>query len=269
MALLRPPKIVRAELFQKELLGQSKALTIVARSEEGEAVDCIIKLNSRLKFPPTEHLREWLACAIGTVLGITVPTAYQVEIDEEFATAVEDQAVRRDALRSKPLSPVFGCSIFSGGSQFTAGERLRPALLPSASTLLAFDVFIHNVDRRLQNHNVFVRREEFAAFDHGDAFAFIFPLFGAPSPSEDPCDSLVDQHVLRPSLRGLELPLEDFYEALTGLTDNVFAEIQSLTPVAWTEGPAAGKLEEIIRVLCERRDAVKKWLPIVQQRVRK
>jgi hypothetical protein len=94
-------------------------------------------------------------------------------------------------------------------------------------------------------------------------------LIGAPDPSEDPCDGLVEQHVLRQSLRGLELPLEDFYEALDELTDEVFEEIRRATPAAWTMGPATGTLDKIIKVLSKRRDAVYQWLPMVAQRVRK
>lgn len=265
MAELRSPKILEAELFHRELQGQSRALVVTARSEEGDPVDCIVKLSSRLKFPPTEHLREWLACALGAVLGIRVPTPYEVVITEDFANAIDDVEVRRDSLKS--VGTIFGCSIFDAATQFTASDRLRSDLVASAAELLAFDVFIHNVDRRQQNHNVLVRRDEFVAFDHGDAFAFIFPVILAPDPAEDPCEGLVQQHVLRQSLRGIALPLEGFYAAVSGVSDEVFQQIRRLTPAGWQTGPAAGKLEEIIRVLRGRRDAVKRWLPMVEQLV--
>lgn len=249
-------------------MGQSRAVVLVGRSDEGEAIECIAKLNSRLKNPPTEHLFEWLGCAIGKVLGITVPTPFQVEITEDFANSIGDGEVRRDAVNS--IGTLFGCSEFDNATQFSPEAPLRGAdLIQSAAELIAFDIFIHNADRRLTNHNLLVRRSEFVAFDHGDAFTFLVPVLFAPDPCEDPCESIVEQHVLRQALKGIPLPLQDFYDALSGLTDEVFEEIRAATPAEWQTGPAAGKLSEIINVLCMRRDAVRKWLPKVEQWIRR
>ena len=264
---VRAPKPLRAELFERELMGQSKALLISARDDTGEAVSCVTKLDARLKFPPTEHLREWLGCALGEVLGIRVPVPYRVLIESDFATGIKDAGTRSDALKS--LGAAFGCSIFSGATQWLSEGSLPADLQAPAAELLAFDMFIHNVDRRAQNHNVMVGREEVLAFDHGDAFAFIFPNIGAPPAATDPLVAVADQHVFRSALRGIELPLSGFYESLKTLTDDVFEEICALTPSEWQAGPAAGKLREICDVLRARRDSVHQWLPIVEQWVRK
>ena len=264
---VRAPKLLRAELFDRELKGQSKALLVSARDTAGEAVTCITKLDARLKFPPTEHLREWLGCALGTVLGIHVPIPYRVQIEHDFASGIPDPRTRADA--EKSLGVAFGCSVFNGATQWLNAGSLPADLHAPAAELLAFDMFIHNVDRRAKNHNVMVGREEVLAFDHGDAFAFIFPNIGAPPAAEDPLTEVAEQHVFRSALRGIELPLSGFYDAVKTLTDDVFEEIRANTPAEWQNGPAAGKLEEICDVLRARRDSVHRWLPIVEQWVRK
>ena len=250
-------------------MGQSRALHVTGRGEQdGKAVECITKLSARLKLPPTEHLREWLGCAVGKVMGINVPEPYQIQIDQDFASGLpQSESLRADAQRS--LGVAFGCSIFNGATQWTSEGGLPHDLHAPAAELLAFDMFIHNVDRRAVNPNVMVGRDEVFAFDHGDAFAFIFPNIGAPPPAEDPATDLVEHHVFRSALRGIELPLSGFHEGLEALTDNVLSEIEAVTPMEWQTGLATGKLKEILDVLRARRDAVNRWLPILEQWVRK
>ena len=267
MGEFRAPKLVRAELFAQTLMGQSRALLVNCRSDDDDQpVDCITKLDARLKFPPTEHLREWLGCAVGNVMGINVPDAYRVEIRQDFADGLPpDDGLRADAKRS--LGIAFGCSVFRGGTQWVSEGGLPPELRERAAELLAFDMFIHNLDRRATNPNVFVDRDDVWAFDHGEAFSFIFPNFGAPPPAVDPLTEVADRHVFRSALRGIELPLTGFHEGLAALTDDVLSEIEAVTPPEWQAGPAAGKLKEILDLLRARRDAVNQWLPILLQKV--
>jgi hypothetical protein len=136
------------------------------------------------------------------------------------------------------------------GSEFIPGpfapppihERLPPELVLAASELLAFDVFIHNSDRRAENPNLFVYRGELLAFDHGDAFAFVLPLLGGTDPTLDPLlEAVVAGHAFGQSLRGRLAPLDRFRAALAELMQDGFEALMSAAPSAWCCGLAAGK----------------------------
>jgi hypothetical protein len=131
------------------------------------------------------------------------------------------------------------------------------------ANLVAFDVFIHNVDRRKDNPNLLMKRAELIAIDHGDAFAFAAGLIGAPDPVHDHLPDLIERHPLREPLRGRMPSLQKFGDRLSRLTDELLEKIAAATPAAWRTGPAKGKLEEIVDVLRKRRDAAPLWLPKV------
>ena len=86
----------------------------------------------------------------------------------EFAASIGDESIRVGAAKS--LGSVFG-SGFVSGTPMVAADLVDPSLRPAATTLVAFDAFIHNIDRRAENPNLFLDRNEAIAFDHGDAFA--------------------------------------------------------------------------------------------------
>jgi hypothetical protein len=259
---------VEAELFQREMkAGRNGAVLVLARGDDGLAVDCVVKLAKamapeQVAMLPVPYLCEWLATAIGGVLGIRTPAPYEVVITKEYAEAITDEKQRRIALGS--LGSVFGCEhVSSGTSQYTL-ELPDLSLRTPAAELVAFDVFIHNADRRRENPNLFVARGDLVAFDHGDAFAFLLPILGASDPATDELAKVVEQHACRPWLHHREFSLERFSEALALLTDDVLQQIATATPASWQVGLADGKLSYIVDVLKKRRDAVAEWLPKVE-----
>jgi hypothetical protein len=263
MGSVSPPIPAELELVHKQLPGQSRALLTTVRGPTGPT-ECVVKLDPRLKMPPTEHLREWLACALGKRLGIAVPAAYEVTVPVELAAATPEHAA--DLSRCKAC--LFGCSVFTGVTPWAVDEAVPLELIRPASELLAFDLMIHNVDRRRDNPNMATRRDEVVAFDHGDAFAFVLPIIGAPDPAIDTLEPVLRRHALWGGLRGKTLDLERFYAALFALDDAFFADVRAATPPAWQTGHASGMLDRIFRVIIDRRDKVRTWLPQVEQMVR-
>jgi hypothetical protein len=153
--------------------------------------------------------------------------------------------------------------VSEGTSQYTL-ELPDLSLRTPAAELVAFDVFIHNPDRRRSNPNLFVSRGQLVPFDHGDAFSFIFPILLAPDPATDTLTAIVDEHACRRWVRGREFSLAPFRACLQRLTDDVLSGIRAATPPAWRVGPADGKLEYILDVIARRRDAAEEWLPRVE-----
>jgi hypothetical protein len=66
------------------------------------------------------------------------------------------------------------------------------ATIADVLDLVAFDVFIHNVDRRKGNANLLMNRTDLLAIDHGDAFAFASGLIGAPDPVDDHLPKMIE-----------------------------------------------------------------------------
>lgn len=266
--LVAGPTRVEAELFIREMkAGRNGAVLLLARGADGIAVECVVKLAKAMApehaaMLPIPYLCEWLAAAIGRVLGMRVAGPLEVVISKEYAEALTDGKHRAIALCS--LGSAFGSEHLSAGtSQYTA-ELPDPCLRTPAAELVAFDVFIHNPDRRKTNPNLFVSRGDLVAFDHGDAFCFLLPILGAPDPVTDTLDKCVEDHACRGWLHKREFSLDRFSDALALLTDQVFDEIVVATPPAWTCGLAGGKMSYVVEVMKKRRDAVNDWLPRVE-----
>jgi hypothetical protein len=149
-----------------------------------------------------------------------------------------------------------------------AGTLIPLELREAAVGLIGLDAFIHNPDRRVKNPNLLWSRQSLLAIDHGDAFSFLVPLLGSrPDPAEDPVLDILDQHVFVGGL-GRKVPSHTaFKEAASAITDEQIQAIGDAAPTAWQTGPAAGKLAKILDVMRRRRDAIGKWLPLVEARV--
>jgi hypothetical protein len=264
-AITRPTEVI-AEAFHRRLKsGRNGALLVSARTQDGASVDCVVKVPGLMENPtlhPLPSLLEWLGAALALELGISVPRPFLVQVTKEFADSVLDLPVA--AGLKKSVGAVFG-SQFVQGASMLRGDLLDLSLRGPASSLLAFDVFIHNIDRRAKNPNLFHTRDELVAFDHGEAFSFIWTIIGAPDPVTDALRKVVDDHPCTPLLRRKgPLDLDHFREALRALSDKRLSDIAAATPGEWCTGPAQGKLEQILKTIQERRNALDSWLPQVE-----
>ncbi len=262
-----PPSPVEAELFHGKLAtGRNRPVRITARGAEGP-VDCVVKLSSAMNPPETaviSYLCEWLGTAIARLLGIPTPRPYEVAITQPFADAIVDPEWRELARRS--IGSAFGSEHVGGAGSITQWTPELPSheLCLPACDLIGFDVFIQNVDRRAGNPNLFVRRKELIAYDHGEAFAFLWDFRGPFSSVEDPMFEMLEQHALRGWVHGYQASLERFRENLELLTDELLDSVIEATPKRWQVGIASGKLEQVVEFLKRRRDAAGKWLPQVE-----
>lgn len=261
-----PPPQVEAEVFHRVLRsGRNRALHLGARDAEGTLVDCVAKLPGLMEngtMHPLPSLLEWLGATLAIEFGIAAPASFEVIITSEFAASIGDPTIRAGVTRS--TGSVYG-GAFVPGVPMVAGDLVDASLRIPAAELLAFDVFIHNVDRRAENTNLFLGRTAPVAFDHGDAFAFVWPLIGAPDPVTDPVLSIAQRHAFASTVRRRPPPsLRTFRASLAALTDESLALLEAATPTAWQTGLASGKLAQILDILRRRRDAVQEWLPMVE-----
>lgn len=169
-------------------------------------------------------------------------------------------------LASTSLGSTFGSMYWPGPlTQWTPNVLIPQELRAVALELVAFDVLIHNPDRRVENPNVLVSRQSLLAFDHGDAFSFLLPLLGsAIDPAVSPALDILEQHVFARGL-GQKIPsLDRFRAAVAAITDEDLDAIDRATPASWKVGLADGKSGTIVQVMRRRRDAIDIWLPQVE-----
>lgn len=260
---IEAPIRAEAELLHRPMTsGRNKALLLGCRTTAGAPVDCVVKLSACLGgTAPVPYLVEWCATVLGRLIGINVPEAVEVIITRDFAAVLPSPW--RD-LATSSLGSAFGSQFCPGFSQWSPGSLIPQDLRPAATELLAFDILIHNPDRRAENPNVLVSRQSLLAFDHGDAFSFVWPLLGAPDPADDPLLEVLEKHVFARGL-GKKIPsLERFQRAVEDISDDQLAALRQATPSCWQEGLAAGKLDRILEIMRRRRDAISTWLPKVE-----
>jgi hypothetical protein len=209
--------------------------------------------------PPSEYLFEWLGSAIASRMGIATPEPLVVAITPALVSSAPD-AFRDELQRSIGL--VFGSHFLGVGQQMPRADHLSSLELKRAARILAFDVLIHNADRRAVNPNLLIDRDELVVFDHELAFGFLLAI-GAPDPVTDHCPEIVVSHALRQAaLRAPPKPAA-IRRAIALLSDGFFTDLEAVTPVEWTVDGARGKLDKLVDVLKQRRDAVDEWLPKV------
>lgn len=146
-----------------------------------------------------------------------------------------------------------------------AGDLVDPSLQPQpATSLIAFDAFIHNANRRAENPNVFLGRSEPVAFDHGDAFAFVADP-RSTNPCATPVISIVEKHAFASFVRRRAAPdLSEFRARLAALDDVRSSGIADATPPAWQGGMAQGKLQQNPRHPPPAAGCWNQWLPQVE-----
>lgn len=267
-ATLTPPLEVTAEVFHRRMgSGRNGAVLLSARGADDVSVLCVVKppgLTDNPALHPVPSLLEWLGATIGRALSVVVPASFKVLITEDFANSVKETGVVA-GLKQSVGAAVYG-SQHLVAQPMTNGGHLDPSLRGAAAGVLAFDVFVHNIDRRLTNPNLLTQRAALVAIDHGDAFSFLYPVLFAPDPVSDHLPTVLREHACVPAVRAWNrLSFEEFRRLLAGLTDERLEQIQLATPAEWREGPASGKLELVVDTLRRRRDAVDTWLPEVER----
>ncbi len=240
--------------------GRNAPLLLHVRDETDRPEQCIVKSRSRLATPPLEYLLEWLGAALARALGLTTPEPLAVSISDDFAQSV-DPSLREELVSSIGL--VYGSRFVRGVTQVAQDYPFTASQREIAASILAFDVFIHNRDRRASNKNLFIDRNDLVVFDHELAFDFVHALIGAPDPVLDHCPDLVAGHALYAPLRGKAPKQDGFRARLESLDQAFFEALMEATPSEWTCDHARGKLDRIVEVLQRRREAVDRWLPKV------
>lgn len=246
-------ELVAAGLLPGVLGGKSRAVAVV--TEEG--ITCVVKPRENLLLAPLEYALEAYGTLLAGRLGIPTPECFAVRIGDDLARTVPTL--------SRSVGLVFGSRYLASAMPWPTGLKpLPPYLREPAARLLAFDIFIHNPDRKKgTNPNLFERGNGFVAYDYEQAFGFAWAqLIGAPPPSSDPLLDVVQAHVFA-HLFGQPDPcrLDGFKADLLGLGDAELADIAGFIPEAWRSERNREIISTIVAVLQQRKNAPSPWLP--------
>lgn len=183
---------------------------------------------------PRALVAEWLAGALGQVLGLPIPELTAIEVDAHLADAEPDEELQDLVGRSAGLN--LGLDFLPGALPFNpaANPRVDPVL---AAEIAWFDALVTNPDRTVRNPNLLVWHERLWCIDHGAAL-YIHHTWRDP-----------DEHARRPFERIAEHVLLPYATSLVEvdqrLTDRLDAEtidaVVAAIPDAWLpDDPRAG-----------------------------
>jgi hypothetical protein len=200
---------------------------------------------------PKALVAEVISGELARRLGLPVPELTTVELDPVVARGEPDEEVQELIKASAGLN--LGMDFLPGALGYDpVAHPVDPGL---ASSVLAFDAFVENVDRSWRNPNLLIWHGGLWLIDHGATLYFHHNWPRAASAVHRPYKW--DDHVLKPYATALATAGPALAERLTAaLLDEVIA----LVPDEWLDDPEADRVayREHLVARAARPEA---WLP--------
>lgn len=180
---------------------------------------------------PKALVAELVVGELARAAGLPVPEIVFVELDPDLARTEPDPEIQ-DLIRASGGLNV-GLDYLPGSLGFDpVTARVGAAL---ASSIVAFDAMVANVDRTARNTNLLLWHRELYLIDHGAALYF-HHNWGDPAVHAADRFALVRHHVLLPAAGELEEAHRSLVERLT--PEVVDAAVERI-PDAWLAGEPA------------------------------
>lgn len=218
--------------------GRTKPVLCGCEGDDGTpAGDYVVKLRGGNERGVTGLASELVASQIAAYFGLPVPAPALVSLDPMFVDLVSTSQPDRANILRPSVGLNFGSRQLNDVMTWPVDRPIPEAMWPAAVCTFAFDALIQNPDRRYTpNPNLFSRGDEIIVYDHELAFSFIEDLLPAEEPWRlDRCPFLSD-HVFFRRLKGKELDLLSFSEALSVLPQRVLPAILAEVPAEWNNG---------------------------------
>lgn len=236
--------------------GRNRPLIATVETTDGVEQDVYMKPSERPNLGVSGLVSEYMAACAAVDLGLPIPEAFLVEIDEIFIRSIPDVNVQALLLDGSRLA--FGSKIDGGGwRDWGEGDRLSTDQRLVALKILVFDMLTGNQDRLGNPSNVLIRNGELRIIDHELAFRY---AIGSHEPWRlGACQALRhgnQGHVFAPALAGKPL---DFFAVRADWSRLTSARIMSYVtalPPEWgarrdvAEG-AAGLLSQAVERIDE------------------
>lgn len=260
MRLFDPPQRLHAAEFRGVMdEGESEPLLVMAYTDDwSESREVVLKLREPGAVAANRHGDTALACelvcgVVARVLGFSVPDYAIVEVSEQFASAVQDDAVR--ARLEGSVGANFGTAYLAGCRSWSAQKRtLGGELQQTLTDLLEYDSVILDGDRTAEHPNLLWDGDDCYPIDHSLALQVYAQTRAAyESFLNEPLllDEQIQKHVCYQLLAWKELDLELLAQRWRGLPmSEILEEVRSVLPPEWEAN--AGDYDRIFDFLGRR-----------------
>lgn len=231
-------------------------MLVACRDEDGNEHRIVLKLrvvqDPSCSFGPASLACELVCSVLARMAGLSVPDYAIVTVDdrEGFVQSVPDSDARRDLLNN--LGENFGSTYLEDHAKYVASLAVGSVGKLRLESVMAFDAYVLNNDRKAANPNLIVRGDSVVLIDH----SLSFPHLNSPGVAEPWTnwlpDANVQDHCTYGSLKGTVPKFEAFVNFVNDeLTDDDCREILDLVPESWQRGSSRDK-DTILRYLLRR-----------------
>lgn len=253
-------KPVTAIQFHRPMgVGKTAPSLMTCALGDGKQEELVVKFAGGCEAGIGSLLREAVAALIAADLDLPVPEPFLVKVEADFVATIPEVDNRYRQAKKNAAASVgwnFGSKkLPTGFSTILKGRSISQAMMPMAAEIFAFDIFIANPDRTVENPNCQSNGRDFGIFDHELAFRTEGILFwkapwekgGISFPKEQP-DNL--RHVFVDELRGSDPDFGRLAGAFDVLTDARLNEYQTALPNEWVgDGGDLGRILDYVRAL--------------------
>lgn len=227
------PVVTATEFIKVMKSGRTAPILCGCSNQDGKpAGEFVVKLRQRIG-GTRGLLQEFLGSRLASHFGILVPEVGAVEIDLEFAEALDEQDRNLAASAKASIGLNFGTAIINPATTWLVDKSIPDAMWRDAVNIFAFDALIQNPDRRSANPNLFTQGDNIYVYDHETSFSFLFAVARSADPWNLEGEHYLDQHVFYRRLKAKEIDLGDFEERLVALTDDALGKIRDEVPGEW------------------------------------
>jgi hypothetical protein len=257
VAEMLPPSRLTAFEYRGRLKGgRSRPMLVACLDAEGREHQVVLKLRevpvSGCSFGPASLACELVCAILARMAGLSVPDYAIVTVHdrEGFIRNVPDREVQQELSRNQGEN--FGSTYLQDHARYVPTLSVGSAGRMRLESVMAFDAYVLNNDRKASNPNLIVRGDAIVMIDH----SLSFPHLDSPGVAEPwnqwlP-DSSVQEHCTYGFLRGLGPKFEAFVSFLTDeLTDDDCRQILGLVPDTWQRSGLRDK-DSILRYLHRR-----------------
>ena len=255
MAVIIPPVRLRAFEYRGRLEGgRSRLIWSRALTPTGKEHSVVLKLreiqNAGCTFGAASLACELVCSMLARAAGLSVPDYAIVEVPDDFERIVQDRVAQDEIRRNSGEN--FGSSYHEDHARYLRGMGPGPVGRVQIESILAFDAYALNNDRKATNPNLLVRGETILLIDHSLAFAHL----GSPDVAEPWKEWLPDdqirEHCTFQDLRGTGPTFELFVDFLANsLTDENCREMLDFIPDSWQRTGHDDK-DSVLRYLLRR-----------------
>jgi hypothetical protein len=235
--MIRRATIVR---FDREVTaGRNRPFLAGLETHDGEEVDAFVKITHRCRELREEALaNETISALLAGDLALPVNEPFLVDITPEFIISIEQDLpqLANDLRNSNPVtfaSRAAGTQWVGWSQADTIAQQNRQVALE----IFAFDAFVENSDRRLDNPNLLKRGDELRIIDHELAFCIAMQLFPPATPwINGNLNRLIQPggHLFARFLAGKNgLDIQAVHQKWSDLSDVRIDEYTSALPAEW------------------------------------